>query len=127
MRIRKVVRAIFDNLEEMTAEDIASSEILKKLLSDNLPPCIKRAHALGSTYASIFEINASESYVEIHKSQWIPALETVISWHSDENVQDYEKCAELAKLIEEIKAEKKTGTKKPSKNKSSGKTGVQPD
>lgn len=122
MRIRKVIRAIFDNLDMMTAEDIATSEVLKKLLSDNLPTSIKRAHASGANHASIFEINSSESYVEIHKSQWIQALETVISWHSDENVQDYEKCAEVAKIIEDIKS----GNKKTTKNKNSGKTGVQP-
>lgn len=126
MRIRKVIRALFDNLDRMTAEDIASSEVLKKLLSDNLPASVKRAHISGATHASLFEINSSESYVEIHKSQWIPALETIISWHSDENVQDYEKCAELAKLIEEIKSGNKTGNKKTTKNKKSGKTGVQP-
>lgn len=122
MRIRKVVRAIFDNLDQMTAEDIASSEILKKLLSDNLPLSIKRAHASGATYASVFEINSSETYLEISKSQWIPALQTIITWYSDEKVQDYEKCAEIAKLIEDIK----TGSKKTLKNKKSGKTGVQP-
>lgn len=124
MKIRKVVRAIFDfNLDAMTAEDIASSEILKKLLSDNVPLSIKRAHSSGASHASLFEINASETYVEIPKSQWIPALETVISWHSDEKVQDYERCAEIAKLIEELK----TGKKRENKNKKSGKTGVQPD
>ena len=122
MRIRKVVRAIFDNLDQMTAEDIASSEILKKLLSDNLPLSIRRAHDSGVALATIFEINNSETYIEIQKSQWIPALETVITWYSDEKVQDYEKCAEIAKLIEDIK----TGSKKTLKNKKSGTTGVQP-
>lgn len=122
MRIRKVVRAIFDNLDQMKAEDIASSEILKKLLSDNLPLSIKRAHTSDATHATILEINNSETYIEIHKSQWISALQTIITWYSDEKVQDYEKCAEIAKLIEDIK----TGSKKTVKNKKSGKTGVQP-
>lgn len=119
MKIRKVVRAMFDNLDMMTAEDIAGSEILKKLLSENVPLSIKRAHSSKSTHASIFEINSSETYLEIHESQWIPALETIIGWYSDEKVQDYEKCAEIAKLIETLK----TGNKP--KNKRSGKTGVQ--
>jgi hypothetical protein len=125
MRIRRVVRALFDNLDMLSAEDIASSEMLKALLSENVPTSIKRAYALGSDHASIFEINDSESYVEIHKSQWVPALETIISWYSDESVQDYEKCVELSKLIQEITSDKKKASKKSSKNKNSGKTGVQ--
>lgn len=121
--MRHVVRALFENIDDLTAEDISNSEILKTLIADNLPKNIQRAHKAGQDQASIFEINATETYVEIQRSQWVPALETVISWYSDETVQDYEKCIELSKLIEEVKTEPK---KKPSrKKKSSGETGVQ--
>lgn len=125
MKTRKIVRAIFDNIEGLTAEDISGSEILKRLLSDNVPSSIARAHSTNQQYASIFEINTSECYVEIPKSQWVQALQTVISWHSDEKVQDYEKCAELTKLIDQIKAGKKSSKKE--KTNHSGKTRVRPD
>jgi hypothetical protein len=64
----------------------------------------------------------SENYLEIAKSQWVKALETIISWYSDESVQDYEKCAEISKLIASIKEDKrKEKASKTSKKKTSGK------
>lgn len=123
MKMRNVVRALFENLDYLTSEDIAESEILKQLLIENVPASIKRAYTSSQEYATIFEINATESYVEIHKSQWKPAIETIISWYSDENIQDFEKCIELSNLIKEISIEK---TKKQSrKKKTSGETGIQ--
>lgn len=126
MKVRKVIRAIFDNLDQMSAEDIAESEILKNLLSENLPNSIRRAHSTKQEYATIFEINASECYVEIHRSQWVNALQTIISWHSDEKVQDYEKCVELRKLIEAITVINTTSKEQKPKTKRGGKTRVQP-
>lgn len=123
MRMRQTVRAIFDNIEMLTVEDISESLILKDLIAENLPISIAKAHKAGQNTVSIFEINATEIYVELEKSQWIPALETVISWYSDETVQDYEKCVELSKLIEEVKKEPKK--KSLQKKKQSGKTGIQ--
>jgi DUF438 domain-containing protein len=123
MKMRNVVRALFENLDYLTPEDIAESEILKQLLIENVPASIKRAYTSNQEYATIFEINATEAYVEIHKSQWKSAIETIISWYSDENIQDFEKCIELSNLIKEISIEK---TKKQSrKKKTSGETGIQ--
>ena len=126
MKVRKVIRAIFDNLDVLSAEDIAESEILKKLLSENVPNSIRRAHSTKQDYATIFEINASECYVEIHRSQWKNALQTIISWYSDEKVQDYEKCVELSKLIETVSTVDTTGKESKPKTKRGGKTRVQP-
>ena len=123
MKMRSVVRALFENLDYLTSEDIAQSEILKQLLIENVPASIKRAYASNQEYATVFEINATEAYVEIDKSQWKPAIETIISWYSDEKIQDFEKCIELSNLIKEISIEK---TKKQSrKKKTSGETGIQ--
>jgi len=114
MKTRKTVRAFFENIEQMSSDDIAKLDTLKHLLGESLPDSIERAHKTNLTYASVFEINTSESYLEIHKSQWVKALETLISWYSHESVQDYEKCAEISKLIESIKTGKKK--EKPSRN-----------
>ena len=123
MRMRQTVRALFDNIDMLTADDIAESLVLKDLIAENLPKGIAKAHKAAQDRVSVFEINSTEVYVEIERPQWIPALETVISWYSDETVQDYEKCIELSKLIEEIKKRPK---KKPSRKiKQSGKAGVQ--
>lgn len=118
MGMRPTVRALFDNIDTLTADEIASSATLKDLIAKNLPNGIAKSHRAGHSRVSIFEINSTEVYVEIEKPQWIPALQTVISWYSDEKVQDYEKCVELSKLIEEVK-------KPIQKTKQSGKTGIQ--
>jgi hypothetical protein len=122
MKNRKTVRAFFTDIETLSSDDIAKLETLKLLLSENVPSSIERSYRSNQSYASIFEINMSENYLEIPKSQWVKALETIISWYSDESVQDYEKCAEISKLIASIKEDKrKEKASKTSKKKTSGK------
>ena len=125
MRMRHTVRAVFDNIDMMSADDIADSMVLRDLIAVNLPKAIAKANNAGHDRVSIFEINATETYVELERPQWIPALETVISWYSDENVQDYEKCIELSKLIEQVKTGPKN--KLSQKKKQSGETRIQPN
>lgn len=127
MKNRRVIRAIFDNIEGVSSEDIAGSEILKNLLSENVPQSIARAHSMNQDHATVFEINTSECYVEIPKSQWVPALESIISWYSDEKVQDYEKCAEIAKLVQAVKVGRKPKNKVTDKTNRGGKTRVRSD
>lgn len=120
MKTRKTVRAFFTNIETLSVEDIAQLDTLKHLLSESVPGSIERAFKANQNFASVFEINASEHYLEIPKSQWINALQTIITWSSHESVQDYEKCAELSKLIATIKEGKKKITRIP-KSKLGGK------
>lgn len=120
--MRKTVRAFFTNIEQLSSDDIAQLETLKYLLGENIPTSIERAFNASQTYASVFEINTSEHYIEIHKSQWIKCLQTIISWYSHESVQDYEKCSELTKLVAKIReGKKKERASKTPKKKESGK------
>lgn len=121
MKTRKTIRAYFTNIDRLSSDDIAKLETVKPLLSENVPLSIRRAYDANQNYASVFEINESDTYLEIHKSQWIKAIETIISWYSHESVQDYEKCVELTKLISLIKVNKKRDRKqRTQKNNSSG-------
>ena len=99
--MRKVVRAIFDNPHDLTPEGVAKSEELKKLIKSQIVESIGLAHGANKTYASVFEINDSSYYIEIHKKHWVQALETCLLWYVED--ENYEKCKEIKELIYKIK------------------------
>jgi hypothetical protein len=104
-------RAIFENIGTLTAQDIEASNILKGLLKVEVPKAIEYAIQNKKTFASIFEINDSNSYIELHKNQWISALETCILFYVEE--EDYEACNKMTKLIESyVRRKKKTQSDK---------------
>jgi hypothetical protein len=98
--MRHTVRAIFDNPEYLRAEDIAQSEILKSLIKQHVPLAIENSIIGNKIYASIFEINDSNHYIEIHKNHWVQALETCLVWYVDD--EDYEMCNHIKNLIHVI-------------------------
>lgn len=104
MKQYRAPRAIFENIASLTAQDIEKSDILKGLLKVEVPKAIEYAIENKKTFASIFEINDSNSYIELHKNQWIQALETCILFYVEE--EDYEACNKMTKLIDQIKNKK---------------------
>lgn len=112
MAKRKHVRAIFQDVDKLSSEDIAKSQALKDLLKTQVPVCIFEAHIANRQVASVFEINDSDHYIEIHKRDWPQALETCIIWYLE--TEEYEKCTKLRNMIEEIqkKPTKKLNIKK---------------
>ena len=104
MKKYRPVRAIFENVGGLSAQEIESSNVLKDLLKIEVPKAIEYAIKNKKTFASIFEINDSNSYIELHKNQWIFALETCILFYVEE--EDYEACNKMTKLIESIKSKK---------------------
>jgi hypothetical protein len=101
---RKPVRARFDNLEEVTYEALAKSQILKDLVIGILPEAIEEAMGANKHYAQLFEINTSSSYVDIHKRDWVPALESCLAYYIAK--EDYDTCRKITVLIESIKLKK---------------------
>jgi excinuclease UvrABC helicase subunit UvrB len=99
--MRKVVRAIFDNPHDLTSESVAKSEELRALIKSQIVESIKLAFDANKTYASVFEINDSSHYIEIHKKHWVQALETSMLWYVED--ENYEKCKEIKELIYKIK------------------------
>jgi hypothetical protein len=104
MKKYRPARAIFENVSALAAKDIEASNILKGLLKVEVPKAIEYAIENKKTFASIFEINDSNSYIELHKNQWIFALETCILFYVEE--EDYEACNKMTKLIESIRSKK---------------------
>ena len=98
--MRKTVRAIFNSPELLTASEVSKSEILKDLLKKHLPTAIEDALIGNKIYAALFEINDSNSFVEVHKNHWGQALETCLVWYVDD--EDYEMCTHIKNLIHSI-------------------------
>lgn len=105
MKNSRPPRAIFENIDNLTAQDIQSSEILKTLIKNEVPKSIEYAMDNKKTFASIFEINDSNCYIELHKNQWIQALETCVLFYIEE--EDYESCNKITKLVERLKKKTK--------------------
>lgn len=103
---KKNVRAIFEGLDRLSAEDIQKSEILKNLLLLHVPQSIQYALDNGKIFATVFEINNSGEFIEIHKTFWIPALETIVLWLVE--IEDYERCTEIQNLITSIRTKVRT-------------------
>jgi hypothetical protein len=104
MKETRPARALFENVNGLKAEDIQQSDILKKLLKKEVVKSIEYAFENKKTFASIFEINESNCFVELHKNQWVPALETCIRFYIEE--EDYESCNKITKLITAISKKK---------------------
>lgn len=110
--MRRTVRALFENPQELRAEDVAKSEVLKTLLKSQIPLAIEDAIVSKKIYASVFEINDTKNYIEVHKNHWTAALETCLIWYVED--EDYEMCTHIKNLIQSIqnKSSKKITIKK---------------
>ena len=101
-KTNKPVRALFpSDIKNLSAEDIASSSILKELLRVEVPKAIMQAFKDKKLYAPIFEINASSHFIEIHKKDWLTVLETCVIFNVD--IENYETCSEINNMIKEIR------------------------
>jgi hypothetical protein len=110
---QRKIRAILDGVERYTSTELLTSETLTQLVYKETPNAIEEAIKTNSTYASIFEINNSGNYVDIHKRDWISALSVCLS----ENVtkEDYAACSRINELITKLQ-KKQTKTVKEAKN-----------
>ena len=104
--MRKTVRAVFNNIELLHADDISKSEELKKLIKIQLPEVIGEALSQNKIYASLFEINDSSCYIDIHKNNWVQSLETCLLWYVED--ENYEMCTKIKDLIHKIQSKSKS-------------------
>jgi len=112
MAVKKEVpiRAIFDQVHMLTSEDVIRSEPFKKLLKEKAPAVIAEAHKSNSVFATLFEINDSGCYIELHRNDWPNALEACVSMYVEE--EDYDTCGKITALMHEIKDKHKRLAKK---------------
>lgn len=106
--MKRAVRAIFDNPEHLISGEVAESKELRQLIKIQAPAAINDAMIRGKTYASLFEINDTSCYVEIHKNHWADALETCLLWYVED--EDYEMCTHIKDMIQTIRSKSKSKT-----------------
>lgn len=116
--MKRPIRALFENPQDLRAEDVAKSEILKDLLKNHVPLAIENAIVKKKIYASVFEINDSKQFIEIHKNNWVQALETCLVWYVED--EDYEMCNHIKNIIFTIQDKKKLSKISIQQNKSNG-------
>jgi hypothetical protein len=80
------------------------------LIKKETPLAIEEAFRNKKTFATLFEINGIELYLDIPKQYWVPALEQCISFKLTE--EKFEDCIKLRDLIEEIRKPIKRISKK---------------
>lgn len=118
MAKRHIPKAIFEPWDGITAEDLLETPQLVSLVKRETPLAIKDAFDNKKTFATLFQVNHSEHFIDIPKSYWIPALEECIKHLIEE--QKYEECRDLKKLIDDIKTGPVKITKKPLKQPNNG-------
>lgn len=101
MNKRQIPKAFFEPLENIQASDLLESESLLNLIKRETSIAIEEAFHNKKTFATLFEINGMDLYLDIPKQYWVPALEQCIHFMIQE--EDFEKCIPLRNLIEEIK------------------------
>jgi len=97
---KRPFRVNFENLSDMRSEDLIESETLMRVLKTEVPKAINKAIKEKKVYATVFEINSFGIFVEIHKKDWINAINSCITLHAKD--EDYEACGELTKTLEAI-------------------------
>jgi hypothetical protein len=77
-------------------EVILEAEVLVELVYTEVLPAIQQAIKAKKATATLFQINSTDAYVELPKSEWVTAIDSCISYYSTK--EKYELCTELSTL-----------------------------
>ena len=77
-------------------EALLEAEVLVELVHLEVLPAIQQAIKAKKSTAILFQINSSDAYTEIPKSEWVTAIDSCISYYSKK--ERYELCTELTTL-----------------------------
>jgi len=111
--VRRIPRALFEPLEDISASELISNEALINLVKKETFLAIEEAFKNKKTFATLFEINSTGMYIDIPKQYWIPALEQCINFKLED--ERFEECIPIKELIEQIRKPTKTLPKKTRK------------
>jgi len=110
---RRIPRALFEPLEEIKASDLITNEALLNLVKKETFVAIEEAFRNKKTFATLFEINGTGTYIDIPKQYWIQALEQSINFMLED--ERFEECIPIKTLIDQIKKPVRTINKKEKK------------
>lgn len=77
-------------------EALLEAEVLVDLVYTEVLPAIQQAVKSKKSTATLFQVNSSDTYMELPKSEWVTAIDSCISYYSTK--EKYELCTELNTL-----------------------------
>lgn len=93
---RKVPNLNIHPIEITPPEAIVQADVVVELVHGEVLPAIQEALKSKKSSAVLFQINSSDAYLELPKSEWLTAIDTSISHFSQK--EKYELCNELSVL-----------------------------
>lgn len=88
-------------LEIAPVDAIAQADVVLEIVHTELLPAIKQAIKSKRTSAVLFQINSSDAYVEIPKTEWLKAIDKNIAYFTKK--EKYEVCSDLTTLKTNLK------------------------
>ena len=114
MGVRKIPRAVFEPIEEVSCEELLTIQHLHDMVLKETPLAIKEALRTKKDTATLFEISGLDYYLNIPRLYWVSALQRCSDVLSVE--EKFEECISIQKLIEEVQKPTQLQTKKQTKN-----------
>jgi hypothetical protein len=89
-----------DGWDEPDYSALSTDETVRNIIYTNTFIGIKEAIKKRAKNAKIIEVNSSGHYITIVKEDFKTALDNTLNYH--ENLEDYETCAQIIKLKNQI-------------------------
>lgn len=102
--VARPFRVNFENINQIKSQDLENSEVLIQVLKKEVPKAVKKAIKEKKSYATVFEINSFSVFVEIHKKDWVNALNSCVELYTMN--EEYEACSEISKIIKTLTEKK---------------------
>ena len=93
---RKVPNLNVYPIDNVPVDRILESTTLVEFVYIETPEAIKAAIKSKKATATLFQINNSEAYLEIPKSEWVAAIDSCMTYFMEK--ERYEVCTELKQL-----------------------------
>ena len=95
-KVRKVPNINIHPLIDVPVDTLLASETLVEVIYREVLPSIRESIRTRKKVATLFQVNSSEIYVELPKSEWLNAIERSILYYSEKEV--FGICNELTML-----------------------------
>ena len=93
-------------IDDIPAEMLVKIDLLVSTVHDEVLPAINQAIKGKKSTATLFQINFTDAYLELLKSEWAGAIDSSIEYFSKK--ENYEVCGELTALKSKLEPKKKT-------------------
>lgn len=97
--LSKVASLVITPLQGLKLEELLEYKPIIDLVRQEVPRSIERAIKGNKLDATVVEINNSGYFVEIPHRFWRNALNACLEYYSSEDVEDFEKCLDIKRIV----------------------------